>query len=490
MSSDEILRWFDVEGSTIYLRRVDERFVLSSADAQVELTVDEAAEILNLPPEPFRSLDRLGVDLGQDSPGRPPFQNRLSLMSQLPQDELLALVDTTTLMGAHLCLSGDVVSPLCLLELSTLTFALLCFDHIVVQPTFLAALPSMPEELGAILPLVYPPDFIPQTLWSLCAGIHGRAGSEVDAAEYAQAWAQALQVEDVHLDLRAYDRYQDSPFAWNGVFAHGYIGDLFSASSSTTTAEARRVRNEFLSIQTMRTLFNDRIAGYIQLPYLASSSRAPIQGLLLRRKAERQLLADRLLASLGPSKIEPGQDELGPYAAEISAPFLLGLILEQMNSPDDYWTVVSSYRTQFGALRRRIVRERTDWEGRPGAYLRKLLEPLAELNPLYTRSVDASAVVAGAVATAIRPDLAAAGVGVKLARLVFPAERVRMKYYKRFRPELHLLFSVAREAESLRAVEDRIGHIWGKTWQASERETLMRLAAMQPPDFSRLRSLA
>jgi hypothetical protein len=240
----------------------------------------------------------------------------------------------------------------------------------------------------------------------------------------------------------------------------------------------------------MRTLFNDRVAGYLQLPYLASAARAPIQAILLHRKAERQLLLDRLFASLGPPATGSAENDLQPYAAEVSAPFLLGLVLEEMKEPGDYWRVIQRYRTDFAPLRRRIFRERQDWEGRPGAYLRNLLEPLAEVDARYTRTVDASAVVAGAVATAIRPDVAAAGAGVKLARLAFPTERLRLAYYKRFRPELHLLFSIAREAEALRAIDDRIADIWGKTWGAEDRQTLIQLAAMQAPSFAHLRSLA
>lgn len=175
--------------------------------------------------------------------------------------------------------------------------------------------------------------------------------------------------------------------------------------------------------------------------------------------------------------------------AEVSAPFLLGVILEHMRTPADYWSVIADYRQRFEPLRRQVVRDREKWAGRSGQYLQKALAPLNSADVKYERSIDGTAIVASAVATAIRPDVLVAGAGIKLARAAFPAERVRRAFYRRFRPALHLLFSLADEAKELTAVHERIAAIWGRDWSRDEHDLLVRLATAQAPDFARLRSL-
>lgn len=487
---DVTVRRLIVDGVEVDLRRVNGRQVLvRCADGEeVELSGAEVAELLNARPHAFARLDRLGVDVGQAPSDSFFTEHQAHLLRQLPDEELLVMLDTSTLNGAALCIGGSYVSPASLLELSVLTFALVCCDRIVVQP---GSVLSIPEELAqAFISLRYPPDFIPQTLWSFCADLYNDEDAET-RDEYARAWARFFDVPptDLKVDLRLADGYQDSPLQWSGVFAHAYFeARVPPAFGQASVGDDARERDTFLALATMRTLFNDRLAGFLRVPYLASSLRGPVHAVLLARKAERQLVADRLIAALGPPAADASDS--GPYMSEVSAPFLLGLVLERMQQPGDYWQVVAEYRKRFAPLRRRLLRDRDAWNGRAGPYLHSLLAPLAETNEVFRRSIDGAAIVTSTLASAIRPDVAAASAGVKLARLAFPAEHVRRAYYRCFRPELHLLLSVASEADALRSVEDRIEALWGKAWTRSDRDALARLAAVQPPDFARLRSLA
>ena len=122
----------------------------------------------------------------------------------------------------------------------------------------------------ALVTLQYPRDFIPQTLWSLCAGIYNASPMGDTGGALAGAWTDffGLPPDSIEIDLQHVDHYQDSPFRWNGVLAHSYFGTLPSTVGGALSSSQRNDRNLFLSVQTMRTLFNDRLAGYLQLPYL------------------------------------------------------------------------------------------------------------------------------------------------------------------------------------------------------------------------------
>lgn len=257
-------------------------------------------------------LALLGLDLGLENPTAASARYLPEMKDQLPADELLVMLDSSTIAGAWACVGSRYpqAAPLYLLDLSVLTFALLCFDRVVLQPQgAMSRGPGYFED--AVINLEYPCGFIPDTLWTMCAGLSpGPLGaSSADLGEFTRAWTtfpygDASEPDDsgIRLDFDAYDRYQDSPLGWNGIFAHEYASTLLNGSVLSDKVE----RNEYLSIQTMRTLFNDRLAGYLQVPYLASSFRAPIQSLLLARKAETQLLVDRIIASLGPPPPRPG----------------------------------------------------------------------------------------------------------------------------------------------------------------------------------------
>jgi hypothetical protein len=63
------------------------------------------------------------------------------------------------------------------------------------------------------------------------------------------------------------------------------------------------------------------------------------------------------VAALGPPEDIPVREHTDPYTAEVSAPFLLGLAMEKIITPRDYWPVVYTYREQFAPLRERVARD-------------------------------------------------------------------------------------------------------------------------------------
>jgi hypothetical protein len=280
--------------------------------------------------------------------------------------------------------------------------------------------------------------------------------------------------------------YQNSPHYWDGIPLSHY---LFGYVNRTVDDKMR----DFLSVQTMRTLFNDRLAGFLKVPYLSSAVRTSVHSVILRRKVEIQILADKLLACIGPEfvKADPGN----AYMSECSAPFILGLILEKMTKPEDFWNILKEYRERFAPLRKRMREDRAEWGGRSGQYLRRMLSHLSEFAAsnidLFENAVGNIAVAATTCATASKMAGESAKLAVKLIKLSKPASAIQELYWRIFKPEIYLLSNLADEAKRLRTVENRIVDIWGakERWGRREHDQLTFLASAHQACFPRLRNL-
>jgi hypothetical protein len=404
------------------------------------------------------------------------------------------MLDTTTIRNAFECLEYHIVTPLHLLDLSIVVFAALCFDRIVVQPMQGTIAEYFKQRSDIFSWMVYPDEFIPGTLWSLCVdsasdGRHTQGNGSDSHNTLEKAWGDFLGMNpgEFSLNLRAYDAHQDSPRYWSGELASHYSSELFQGNIRTPAQQAQR--DEFLSIQTMRVLFNDKLSGFLELPYLTSSFRSCIHSQLIARKVETRLLLDKLLSAFG----SPDQDakKASPYVSEVSAPFLLGLILENMETPKDFWSELYKYRERFAPLRKDVLENRDKWEGSSANYLAKF-QPILnkELDRLYRTGddiIEAGISVGTKLATANATDFGLVGLGVKLLALLNPGEKLYKLTTKYFKPEVYLMFSLAHEAKQLRRVDERVFAIWGRRWTREELELLERLASSHPAEFLRLR---
>jgi hypothetical protein len=416
------------------------------------------------------------------------------LRSQVPRG-LCVTLDATTVRNAIFSIDGRLdPSPLTLLDLSVVTVALICFDAALVQP--FPGARDLQNRSDAFKVLHYPDRFIPTTLWSMCAGA---MNDQNEVVEFEKAWSKLLQV-GVKLDFSRLGSYQDSPSYWDGIPASYYHGTLLGSTASSQSARTESARtdsiDEFLSVQTLRALFNDQLAGFLALPYLATSLRSPIQSLLIARKIETQRLVDHMLNAVGPPlrSQEKDRTSTSPYMAECSAPFLLGIVLEKMRRPDDYWAVIREYRRRFAPLRERILLDRDKWQGRSGQYLEQFTKHLARRGSAWKEAgeatIDTTAAIGTTAATALAPQFTLVGAGIKLLKLIHPADKLHSLFLKCFRPEVYLLFNLADEARQLRTVETNISRIWGTTWLRSDHDQLEALASSHPEPFARLRSLA
>lgn len=335
----------------------------------------------------------------------------------------------------------------------------------------------------------YPNNFAEDTLWGM---LNQR---DLDEKKYANEWCKFLNFhpDEVNLNLYIYkDKYQDSPHYWDGVFASYYFDSLL-AQNQLLERGSNDVRDEFLSIQTMRTIFNDRLAGFIGIPYYSSSLKSCIHSKILENKMERRMMIDQLIYEIGPKN--DNLDSNSPYITEYSAPFLLGLILERMKNPDDYWDLLKEYKEKFSPLRKKIVQDKNQWDGRSGHYLSNYLKYIND----FTNDVDTSTqknlvkggAIVGTVLTAITPyDKVLLDLGMKLLDLIVHNKSIRKMYLRKFQPEVYLLISLSEEAKQLHSVENRIQNIWGDSWSRREHDQLLNLTKTTPYYFSKLKNLS
>lgn len=486
---------FRIRGIDFFLELERDRAHLRALPTEeiVEVSPEEAEHILNLRREDLldKKLQLRGIYLDEESRNSTLSGEVAFIRSNLPQECLLVMLDTTTVRDALHCLEYRNLTPLNLLDLGVLCFAAICFDRIVIQPGY--HLQSINEHPDIFSIITYPDGFIPRTLWSICCDVSEDLPDRVDEMEagFEKAWCRFLSLDpgEIKLNLQAWDQYQNSPAYWNGVMASHSSSDLFG--QSPPHGGDKRERDDFLSIQTNRVLFNDKLAGFLGLPYLASSIRSCVHSQVIAKKVETRLLVDRLISSIGPRPAESYKEY--PYVPECSAPFLLGLVLEQMRTPRDFFPVLKTYRERFAPLRRKIWEDREMWTGGSGSYLEQFLKHLNGGVSEYIKRtedvIEGSASVATSLVTATKSDAGLAKLGIKLLRLLNPGEKIYHLYLKYFKPEVYLLFSLVNEAKRLHMAEERVRSIWGRSWTRKEHEQLEFLAASHPGEFLRLRKL-
>jgi hypothetical protein len=465
----------DIAGETVGLKASSGVPTVTAADGSAAITAEEEMAF-HLDGGLAQVVAHLS-DAGSSGTSGDGFD---ALRAQVP-DGLNVMLDTTTMGNALNALTGFLPSPLALLDLATLSTAMVCFDNVVVQPSTVE-IPA--SDLGVTV-LEQSREVIAGPMWSIC----GYAGRRMDERrrDLEAAWANFLgwPESDAKLDVEVWNDHQDSPRYWDGVVAGYYMDSLFMVAPDQKSSA------EFLGIQTMRTMVNYELASRLGIPYMAAAFRCPVQSLIIRENHERQIVMARLMQKLGPHAARPVGSSDEPYVLEYSAPFVLGLIMEHMQKPGDYWELVADYRSRFSPLRERLRRDRENWDGRAGPYVRQMLKHIGGSADFVEHGeqdiVDASAaLVSVALGGVAGPSVTLA---MKLISLLFPANKVRRCYYRWFRPELYLLTSLRNEAERLRAMDQRVKSIWKCRWDESCYRQFDMLRAANPAPFLRLGEL-
>lgn len=402
------------------------------------------------------------------------------IRSDLPENLSLVMLDSQTITNADECLNGDI-TPLNLLDLATLTVAAVYFDKIVIQPQNNNSIVNKNPDLFVILK--YPDNFIEDSLWIMLDTQY------LSAEKYGETWCKFLNLPkgDVNVDLYAYkDNYQNSPLYWDGILASYYVEKI--GQNAMISGGDKASRDEFLSIQTMRVIFNDRLSGFLGIPYLSSSIKSCIHSTIIRKKMETQIIIDRLITEI-QSDVEDNKTD-SPYLTEYSAPFLLGLLLEKMDTPNDYWKVMFEYREKFSPLRKKILADRENWKGKSGQYLKGYQKYINEFSKSISKneskSVKISTTVCSTLSVITPPELRIIGLGIKIFEMLNPGKIALRYYLEWFKPEVYLLVNLADEASQLEAVESKISEIWNKSWTRKDHDQLVFFSKSNPYDFLKL----
>jgi hypothetical protein len=394
------------------------------------------------------------------------------------------MLDTTTLRSAESCLRG-MVTPVNLLDLSVVCTAAICYDRIVVQPVCSDIIAQYPTLFSCIK---YSREAIAGTLWTMCCNLlNSHHPISPDSRTLEEAWKKMFRRDDIKLNIQNTNRYQDSPDYWDGIPASHFAKSLFSGSTID-----RDSMNAFLSVQTMRTLFNDVLAGFLSMPYLSTSIRAPVLGVVMQRKAQLKPVVDALIDALGPADATPWEKNL-PFTSELYAPFFLGLVLEKSSRPEDILPNILEYRKKAEPLRRQLRTDREAWSGRGRTYLKTIIGSINGFTDkekdLASNAIKTTIATLTPLVTASQPQTQMASLGIKLAMLLRPLDKLKRLYSRMFRPHIYWLSELSEEAKALRNVEAQLVRVFGHSWTKDSRTCLELLAGTYPASFAKLREL-
>ncbi len=444
----------------------------------VSLTDGEASQLLNVRRKGLGwELQMVGIPI-EPPKGEIQLENA-NFLDEFPNSVML---DTTTLRSAELCLKG-YVTPVNLLDLSVFCTAAICYDRIVVQPVHSDIIAQYPTIFSVIK---YSNETIKGTLWTMCSELlNSHSPNSPNTSMLEEAWKRMFRRDDIRLDIQSTDTYQDSPPYWNGVPASHFGGSLFSGSTID-----RDSMNEFLSVQTMRTLFNDVLAGFLSIPYLSTSIRSPIISIVMQRKVQLQPLVDALIEAIATTNATQGDKKL-PFASELYAPFFLGLVLEKSSRPKDILPNILEYRRKAEPLRKQLATDREVWSGRGRPYLKNVIKSInmfrSNQTELAENAIKTTVSTLTPLVTATQPQTQMACLGIKLAMLLRPMDKLNCLYNRIFRPHIYWLTELSEEAKALRNVESQLVRVFGHSWTKDSRRSLELLADTYPSSFAKLR---
>jgi hypothetical protein len=459
-------------GGTVEFMLSDTGGAIRGPQGVVVLTAAEALAMRDAASAVERDAREAGLAGAAERDEAPLRDTRRALWKAIGEDALAIMLDTTTYYNAMAALGRQSPSPRSatpaafhLLDLAALTVAGVCFDVVVIQPEryhpgdafadFTYTLPVAERDRKA-------QDDLGREAAATCARRSSR---------YQSAWAAFLGLDgQLSLDFDAALKF----------FEDG-LGDTYGYAAALGFLERSygelHGESAYLPIQTVRAVYNDRVAGLLGLPYLPTSIRLPVAADLSRSRAEL-LDGIRLLAQSAPGS-EPARPQSPTTPpAPLYAPFLLGLVLARMNSPDEFEDAVGYWRDRFAPFRSwlRTHPQRELWQAQPHALRRELAARMHDVTGPSNASVSetvAFEVLQGAAS--LTPVGPFAGSALKILRATQPASGLRRLMARLFKPELYLLFSISDEARHVATLDADITRIWGRRLTDDSRDALERI---------------
>jgi hypothetical protein len=397
-----------------------------------------------------------------------------SMCSALGDDPLAVMLDTTTYFNAAEALE-QTPTPLGMLDLALLTVAAVGFDTVVVQPEPFA-----------------------RTGGAGFADFTHILNLDPDDATLRKLYMQSLRLCERRRDqyVKNWEAFLDTPVTVDLSSVYSQVACRYWPSDTVAEPPADpEVLKKFVGLQTMRTWFNDIVASGLGVPHLASSVRLPVSVDLAQAHHEYLWLLRALITASGPQPAPV--HATGPVPRlPVSAPFLLALVLCDMQSPSDFAGALASLRNRFEPLRR-WVREQPDrkqWAGKPQrlatAYTKPLPNEYAErFGEIAARAagerrvdrstwIDLVAGIADGSATLLGlPGLA--GPGTKLLMATHGPGPLRRRWIKWRSPHVYLLFDLSRDVTRIAELDADIRRIWGDAAYVTDREVVNRLAAFR-----------
>jgi hypothetical protein len=373
---------------------------------------------------------------------------------------LAVLVDNTTCFNAAEAVSSDGAPDAhALLDLSVFTVAAACFDHIVLLPDMVPAqriqqtlLRDMPEVLRPL----------------------ETAGDDFTALDRLYVSAQANTRESRHEHERQWKTLLNRDVAIDADLAgRDFMADpVFMRPTVFSRDDDPGRRSQFASLQTVRAEFNDLVADAMGLPYLASSVRLAPASTLTQAHAQMLKALREVARSSAPSA--------GPTrGATFQAPFLLGVLLAEIDAPDEYASQLVRLRDQFSGFREwlRYHPARMSWEEQPQQltddFPKRLRDALA---PEAARGQTMMSAVAGAAKVTGEPLMTAGAAAAQVVQNARGTGWYAKLVARLFRPEVRPLLHVSREAAQIQTLSAQIAKLWGEPLRRPDKLALMEIS--------------
>jgi hypothetical protein len=453
----------EIDGSTGELAFDAAGGIVRGAGGELSVSADEVSAARERPGELVGALQSGGLQAAISTgdgvaEDMALADTQLALWNELGGAPLAVVMDTTTYHHARQALRGDIRAHN-LLDLNLLAVAAVFFDYVFIQPDLI-----QPEtEEADFTRIVYAAPGEDAHIKAL----HRLAVDECkrSRADLQEAWRTFLRDPSVELDL-----------------AHAPMGpedDRYYRWSVQDLPSDRGHVVDDVTQQTVRAAFNDRVAGALQLPYLASSVRLPVSRELIRSHRELLFMLRRVLGH------QPGggATEAGPFTPPepMYAPLMLGVLLDcasKAGSGGSVMDCLASLRERMSDVRAflRDHPERADWHERPQALLREVSGRLnADLKKTGVAKAQNASLVAteGATGLLFGPI---ASLAVKVLQALLPKDAAANAARQIFRREILLLSDVTREATQIATVEAQIEKVWGRPMDSATRKTLDRIA--------------
>jgi hypothetical protein len=329
-----------------------------------------------------------------------------------------------------------------------------------------------------------------QEIWDLCRGAIFGAERAVEGTgqTLGLVWQTylGLQYRPRVEPWSTFVAYENSFVQLTGEWS-GFPGHRYRYPSSLPALDARGI-SELTSILTIRTYFNDAVAGLVGVPYLPSAIRGGVHQTLLQRKLDQRDVLDALTARIGPTVVDVERKESG-YARALSLPLMLGIVLSRLADVAEYRAVLADLRAELEPLRRKVAADRQTASANPGRFLKRYASYLHEATAGMPGALtEGSAVVGAAVAPVVGvPPEVGSGIG-KLAATLGGTRLIRA-YDKLVRSDVHAVSGLAQAFRSLRSAQSEIERVFKTRWSRGDYDELVRLAALPETLFVRLRSL-